>query len=97
MIKVVDYTNIPVYRKELVWIKIHACSDEDQMELVQMAREFDYQITDARSEVVLLEGTHTEEKHHEFIQLLQTMFCNRLELVRGGSVAIEAVSVRSDT
>lgn len=48
----------------------------------------DYAITN-----VLLECTQTESRNDDLIALLKRKFANRMEIVRGGSVAVEAVSM----
>ena len=40
---------------------------------------------------VLLECTQTENRNNDLIALLKRKFANRIEIVRGGSVAVEAV------
>lgn len=42
---------------------------------------------------ILLECVQTENKNNDFIRLLEKNFPRRIEIVRGGSVAIEAVSI----
>ena len=49
-------------------------------------------ITDYNGDTVLLECTQTESRNDDFIALLKRKFENRIEIVRGGSVAVEAVS-----
>ena len=38
VIKVVDYTNTPIHRKELLFVKVNGCSDTDVSELFRIAR-----------------------------------------------------------
>ena len=42
---------------------------------------------------VLIECIKTEAKNNEMIELFQNLFLNRVEIVRGGSVAVESISV----
>ncbi|MDE6607876.1 MAG: acetolactate synthase small subunit, partial [Lachnospiraceae bacterium] len=42
---------------------------------------------------VLLECMQTENRNNDLIALLKRKFANRIEIVRGGSVAVEAVSM----
>ena len=39
------------------------------------------------------ECVQTEDRNNDFIRLMQSTFPNRIEIVRGGSVAIEAISI----
>ena len=58
VIKVIDFTDIAIHKKEL-----------------------------------LLQSVKTEQKNNDMIRLFKNIFVNRVEVVRGGSVAIEALSV----
>ena len=93
VIKVVDYTDIPIHMKELLFVKISNCSEEDKSEAFRIAKTFEIKITDYDKSTVLFECVQTETKNDDLIKLLQKCFCNRIEVVRGGSVAIEAISI----
>jgi acetolactate synthase-1/3 small subunit len=93
VIRVVDYTDIPIHMKELLFVKISNCSEEDKSEVFRIAKVFEVKITDYDKSTVLLECVQTETKNNDLIRLLQKCFCNRIEVVRGGSVAIEAISM----
>lgn len=92
VIKVIDYTERPVYRKELLFIKVSGCNEEDRTEAFRMADIFGLSIIDYNKNDILFECVQTEEKNNELIRLFVKSFGNRLEIVRGGSVAIEAIS-----
>lgn len=93
VIKVVDYTDIPIHMKEVLFVKINHCKEADKAEAFRVAEVFDLKITDYDRKTILLECTQTEERNNDVIRLLQQCFVNRIEVVRGGCVAIEAVSV----
>jgi acetolactate synthase-1/3 small subunit len=93
VIKVVDYTDIPIHMKELLFAKISNCSEDDKSEAFRIAKIFKIKITDYDKSTVLFECVQTETKNNDLIKLLQKCFCNRIEVVRGGSVAIEAISM----
>lgn len=59
--------------------------------LETMGYGFPAAITDYNGDTVLLECTQTESRNDDFIALLKRKFENRIEIVRGGSVAVEAV------
>lgn len=92
VIKVVDYTGIPVHMKEILFVKINNCSEEDKLEAFRIASIFKIKITDYDKNTILFQCVQTETKNDDLIKLLQKSFCNRIEVVRGGSVAIEAIS-----
>ena len=88
VIKVVDYTDIPIHMKEILFVKVKHCSDADITELFRISKVFGAAIIDYDGATVLLEN-----RNDDLIALLKRKFVNRIEIVRGGSVAAEAVSV----
>lgn len=94
IIKVVDFTNTAIHMKEILFVKINSCSQADKAEIFRIADVFGLKVTDYDKNNILLESVHTERKNNDIIQLLSTSFCNRIEVVRGGSVAIESISVQ---
>lgn len=93
VIKVMDFTEIPINMKELLFVKVNSCSEKDKEEVFRIAQVFDLKIVDYNKNTVLLECVQTETKNDDIIKLLNTVFVNRIEVVRGGSVAIEAISL----
>lgn len=94
IIKVVDFTNTPIHMKEILFVKINSCSDNDKAEIFRIAQVFSIKVADYDKTSVLLECVQTESKNNDMIKLLSNSFCNRIEVVRGGSVAIESVSMQ---
>lgn len=93
VIKVVDFTNQPIHMKELMYIKVNACSEDDKAEIFRIAQVFSLDIRDYGKNTVLLECVQTEERNNDIVSLMGKTFPNRIEVVRGGSVAIDAVSI----
>lgn len=92
VIKVVDYTNTPLHMKEILFVKVTNCTEKDKAEAFRIAQVFGVTITDYNKNTVLFECSQTEKRNNDLVNLLQECFSNRLEVVRGGSVAIEAIS-----
>jgi acetolactate synthase-1/3 small subunit len=92
VIKVVDYTDIPIHMKELLFVKVFHCNEADKTEVFRIANIFGLTITDYDKNTILLECVQTEAKNNDLIKLLNKCFVNRIELVRGGSVAIESIT-----
>jgi acetolactate synthase-1/3 small subunit len=92
VIKVVDYTDIAIHMKELLFVKVFHLSEADKTEVFRIADIFGLAIADYAKNSILLECVQTQEKNNELIKLLNNCFCNRIEIVRGGSVAIEAIT-----
>lgn len=93
VIKVIDYTNMPIHKKELVYIKINSCSDKDKIEIFRLEKIYGFKVIDYSKNSVIIEWTETESKIDDLIKLFKITFPNRVEIARGGSVAIEAISV----
>lgn len=91
IIKVIDLTNVPIHMKEILFAKIKEI-DASQMEQVfHIAQVFSVQVTDIGEDSVLLECKLTERRNNELIDLLKAKYKN-VEIVRGGAVAVEAIS-----
>ena len=93
VIKVVDYTDRSIHMKEILFVKVNYCSDTDITELFRISKVFGVAIIDYDGNTVLLGCTQTENRNDDLIALLKRKFASRIEIVRGGSVAIEAVSM----
>lgn len=93
VIKLVDYTDTPMHMKEILFVRVNSCSDADVTELFRISNVFGVSIIDYDGTTVLLECTQTENRNDDLISLLSRKFINRIEIVRGGSVAVEAVSI----
>ena len=89
VIKVLDYTDLPTHRKELLFAKVLHCNETDKEEIFRIAKIYDLKITDYAKNSILLECVQSEDQNDELIKLLNQYYCNRIEIVRGGSVAIE--------
>lgn len=93
VIKVVDFTDTAIHMKELMFIKISSCSKQDMNTVFRISEVFDVKIIDFNSATILVESIHTEMRSNELIAMMKQNFPNRIQIVRGGSVAIEAISI----
>ena len=93
VIKVVDYTDIAIHMKELMFVKISGCSEKDIEEIFRISQIFNATMIDYDRDAVLVESVKTENSNNDLIALLGKCFANRIEIVRGGSVAVEAISI----
>lgn len=93
VIKVVDYTDAAIHRKELMFIKVNNCSTKDIEEVFRITQIFDAAVIDYDQNAVLIESVKMERHNNDLIDLLEKCFANRIEIVRGGSVAVEALNV----
>ncbi len=97
VVKVIDLTDTPIHMKELMFVKIHTCSEQDMTRLNYIREIFNAKLIDYDAEAALLECVQPEQKNNDLIRLLENHYPNRLEIVRGGSVAMEAVSISDNT
>lgn len=91
VIKVIDLTDISMHKKEILFVKVKNCTMEDKTELFQIANVFKVQVSDYGKDSILLECMLTDRRNDELIRLLKLHF-KAIEVVRGGSVAIESIS-----
>ena len=92
VIKVIDFTDVFVRMKEILYIKVFNCSREDKAELFQIAETFKARVIDYGKDSLLLEFVQTATKNDAVIKLIKEEFKN-IEVVRGGSVGIESISM----
>ena len=89
VIRVLDFTDAAVYLEELMYVRIRGCSEDDRAEIERMRLTFASNILESAGDAVLLQSVQSESRNNNWIALLQRRFPDRLEIVRGGSVAIE--------
>jgi acetolactate synthase, small subunit len=94
VIRVIDLTELSVCIKEILYIKVRGCTLEDKTALFQIAQTFHAQVVDYGKEEILLEFMQESMKNDAVIQMLKESFRN-IEVVRGGSVGIEAISMNA--
>ena len=93
VMKVIDFTDAAIHMKELMFVKINSCTEKDKAEAFRIAEVYDgVKVEDYNKNTVLLECVQTEDKNESLLKLLDSVFGYRLEVVRSGAVAIEAVS-----
>lgn len=91
VIKVIDLTDVPIHMKEILFAKVLRLDSAEKLEVFQIAQAFNVDVTDVGTDSVLLECKLTEQKNNDLIALLRSRF-RHIEIVRGGAVAIEAIS-----
>lgn len=93
VIKVVDFTDIPIHMKEILFIKVNSLNAEEKEEVFRIAQIYGIAVIDCDRNNLLLECVQTESKNNALINLFKNSFPNRIEVIKGGSVAIEAISM----
>lgn len=92
VIKVIDFTDIFVRMKEILYVKVRKCTPENKVELFQIAETFKAKVIDYGHDSLLLEFVQTTAKNDAVIKLMKEEF-QSIEVVRGGCVAIESISM----
>ena len=92
VIKVIDFTDVFVRMKEIMYIKVQKCTPEDKVECFQIAETFKAKVIDYGRDSLLLEFVQTGTKNDAVIKLMKEEF-KSIEVVRGGSVGIESISM----
>ncbi|MGN0702530.1 MAG: acetolactate synthase small subunit [Lentihominibacter sp.] len=93
VIKVMDITDASIRSKEVMFIKIKGINERDRAEVFQMAQAFKFRIKDMDHNSVLVEAVRTEIVNDSILNLINERFKN-IEVVRGGPVAIESISMQ---
>jgi acetolactate synthase-1/3 small subunit len=91
VIKVMDLTDTPIHMKELMYARVKKMDEAGKAEVFRIAQVFGVRVIDIGEDSVLMECTLTEHRNNELIRLLKDRFL-AVEIVRGGSVAIESIS-----
>ena len=92
VIKVLDFTDCSVCMKELLYVKVKKCSRHDKEEVFHIAEAFVGTIVDYGKDSVLVQFLHSATKNDAIIKLMKEQF-QSIEVVRGGSVGIEAINM----
>lgn len=92
VIKVIDFTDIFVRMKEILYVKVMNCTSADKVEVFQIAETFKARVIDYGKDNLLLEFVQTATKNDAVIKLFKDEF-KTIEVVRGGSVGIESISM----
>lgn len=92
VIKVIDFTDVFVRMKEILYVKVRKCTKDDKAELFQIAETFKAKVIDYGKDSLLLEFVQTATKNDAVIKLMKEEF-QSIEVVRGGSVGIESISM----
>ena len=95
VIKVLDFTDLPIHKKEILFIKLRALKREEMEDVFRSAAVFGISVTDYDRNSLILESVKTESENDEVLIYFKKHYLSRMEAMRGGSVAIESVS-RSD-
>ena len=93
VIKVMDYTNMSIRMKEIMFIKVKGSTQKDRNEVFQMAQVFKFRVKDMGKDSILIESVRTEAKNNSILKVFKKRFSS-IEVVRGGSVAIDSISMQ---
>ena len=92
VIIVIDFTDVFVRLKEILYVKVRKCTKDDKVECFQIAETFKAKVIDYGKDSVLMEFVQTGTKNDAVIKLMKEEF-ESIEVVRGGSVGIESISM----
>lgn len=90
IIKVIDITDVPTHNQELMYIRINSLKEGDKKELFRLIDIYPLRLIDYNRQAAILQAVERQAVNDELIAMLSDFFVNRIEVVRGGSVAIES-------
>ena len=93
VIKVIDFTDTSIHLREIMFIKISSLKESEMAEVFRVAQVFGVKVIDYSSKSVILECEQTENRNNDLIRLLGRNYESRMEIIRGGSVAVDAISI----
>ena len=93
VIKVTDFTNTALHMKEIMYLKVKGCSLKEKNDLFNIAQVFGVKVVDSGKNSLLMECFQTEERNNSLIALVRESY-KQVSIVRGGSVAVESISVQ---
>ncbi len=91
VIKVIDVSDVPIHMKEIMYVKIKKMTEADKNEAFRIAQVFRGEVIDIGVDSVIINFMLTEHRNDELVALMNATF-KTIEVVRGGSVAIESIS-----
>ena len=91
VIKVIDLTDVPLHMKEILYVRVSKLTREEITDIFQTAQVFNIDVVDKNADSVILESKLTEHRNDDLIALLESQY-KHISVVRGGAVAIEAMS-----
>ena len=91
VIKVIDLTDVPLHMKEILYVRVSKLTREEITDIFQTAQVFNIDVVDKNADSVILESKLTERRNDDLIALLKAQY-KHISVVRGGAVAIEAMS-----
>ena len=89
--KVFDLTDVPLHMKEILYVRVSKLTREEITDIFQTAQVFNIDVVDKNADSVILECKLTEHRNDDLIALLKSQY-KHISVVRGGAVAIEAMS-----
>ncbi len=91
VIKVLDFTNMPIHKKELMFIKVNLDSETEKNEIFRLAQTFKFDVIDYNGKTAVIQAINNDKENEQLIQLFENYFKNEIEVVRSGSIAIEKI------
>lgn len=92
VIKVIDFTDIPIKKREVLFLKVSRCTAADKEEIMRLVSAYELTVCDYGKNAVITVSVHPDDENDAVARIFLKSFPNRVEIVRGGSVAIESLA-----
>lgn len=90
VIQVIDYSDIPIHTKEVMYVKLPY--DENlENDLDKLAQNNSFTIVEETTHQLLIECINTHKQNNQLIADLKQFISQEIEVIRGGSVAIASL------
>jgi len=90
VIQVIDYSDIPIHTKEVMYVKLPY--DENLVnDLDKLAQNNSFTIVEETTHQLLIECINTDKQNNQLIADLKQFISQEIEVIRGGSVAIASL------
>lgn len=87
IIKVIDLTPVGIHSRELLMMKVKPNNKEESEEVFKMAQVYHVDVVEYNGKEILLECVNRDKRNNQIIDKFSRF--QNIEVVRGGSVAIE--------
>ncbi len=96
VIKVIDFTDVFVRMKEILYVKVLKCTPEDKVEIFQIAETFKAKVIDYGKDSLLVEFVQTATKNDAVVKLMKEEFTSKVDELIGEDKREEYAKIKKN-